>query len=104
IVNNTSAEPKLGRINLSLQARDKAIMACRRHRTSGTEIALKVVASYNNASEVDLQYVHKADKDLYTEKQLKRLIERDDCWLHEDAGSWTILDQLITTELKLQGK
>ncbi|CAG8707260.1 6602_t:CDS:2 [Cetraspora pellucida] len=76
------SEPKLGRINLSLQTRDMAIAAYHEHCTSGMEIALKVLFPYNNADEINLRYVHKSGKDF----------------------PWTILDQLLTLELKIQGK
>ncbi|KAF0438408.1 proteophosphoglycan ppg4 [Gigaspora margarita] len=99
-----AAEPKLGKINLSLQARDKAIIARRGHHSSGTEIAMKILAPYNNTNETDFQYIYKTSRDLCTEQQLKRLVERDDHRLRENTGPWTILDQLITGELKTQGK
>ncbi|KAF0432480.1 gephyrin: PROVISIONAL [Gigaspora margarita] len=47
------AEPKLGKINLSLQARDKAIIACYRYHSSGTKIAIKILAPYNNTNETN---------------------------------------------------
>ncbi|CAG8491186.1 15642_t:CDS:2, partial [Cetraspora pellucida] len=99
-----AAEPKLGRINLSLQTCDMAIAAHCGHRTSGTEIALKVLFPYNNADEINLRHVYKSGKDLCNEQQLKRLIKKDDHQLYEDASPWTILNQLLTSELKIQGK
>ncbi|CAG8748432.1 24971_t:CDS:2, partial [Racocetra persica] len=66
------SQSKVSRINLSLQARDHAIMAHYAHHSSGVEIALKLLAPYNNTSEIHLRH--------------------------------TILDQLVTTELKEQGK
>ncbi|CAG8696032.1 7645_t:CDS:1, partial [Cetraspora pellucida] len=60
-------EPKLDRINLNFQTRDMTIAACHRHCTSGMEIALKVLFLYNNANEINLQYMHKLGKDLCNE-------------------------------------
>ncbi|CAG8755138.1 16231_t:CDS:2, partial [Cetraspora pellucida] len=66
------------RINLSLQTCNKAIAACRAHHNTGTEIAMKVLAPYNNTSETYLTYLHNTSKDICIEQQLKILIERDD--------------------------
>ncbi|CAG8819935.1 34356_t:CDS:2, partial [Racocetra persica] len=41
-----------------LQAHDHAIMARRAHHSSGIEIALKLLAPYNNTSEIHLRHVH----------------------------------------------
>ncbi|CAG8817419.1 18807_t:CDS:1, partial [Racocetra fulgida] len=47
---------KLKRINLSLQARDKIIATCCAHRNTGAEIAMKLLAPYNNTNENQLKY------------------------------------------------
>ncbi|CAG8699079.1 3464_t:CDS:1 [Ambispora leptoticha] len=99
-----ASQPKVARINLSLQSRDHAIAAHRAHRSTGAEIALKLLAPYNNMSATHLKYMRETDKSICTEQQLKRLIERDNTRLRENAGPWTILDQLVTTELKNQEK
>ncbi|CAG8839871.1 33570_t:CDS:1, partial [Racocetra persica] len=54
--------------------------------------------------EIHLRHVRETNKNICTEQQLKRFVERDDVQLRENAGPWTILDQLVTTELKEQGK
>ncbi|KAF0450146.1 proteophosphoglycan ppg4 [Gigaspora margarita] len=97
-------DPKFTRINLSLQTRDKVIAARCAHRNTGVEIAIKMLEPHNNSNETHLIHLHKTSKDLCTEQQLKRLIERDDVRLRDKSGPWTILDQLVTTDLKEQGK
>ncbi|RIB05642.1 hypothetical protein C2G38_2219090 [Gigaspora rosea] len=92
---------KSTRINLSLQTYDKVIVARRAHHNTGTEIAMKVLAPYNNTNETYLTYLHNTSKNICTEQQLKRLIERDDVWLRENIGPWTILDQLLTVSNEL---
>ncbi|CAG8466553.1 33376_t:CDS:2 [Gigaspora margarita] len=92
------------RINLSLESRDKAIAARRAHRSTRAEIALRILEPYNNTNESQLNYAHKNSKDLCTQQQLKRLVERDDNWLRDNVGPWTILDQLVNDKLKNQGK
>ncbi|CAG8652532.1 25642_t:CDS:2 [Gigaspora rosea] len=49
---------KSTRINLSLQTYDKVIVARRAHHNTGTEIAMKVLAPYNNTNETYLTYLH----------------------------------------------
>ncbi|RIB23534.1 hypothetical protein C2G38_2242639 [Gigaspora rosea] len=97
-------EQKSKRINLSLETRDKAIAARHAHRSTGMELAMEILAPYNNLNENQLNYAHKNNKDLCIEQQLKRLVERDDNRLRDNIGPWTILDQLINSELKNQGK
>ncbi|CAG8676879.1 3431_t:CDS:2, partial [Cetraspora pellucida] len=87
-----------------LQTYDKVIAARHAHHNTGTKIAMKVLAPYNNTNETYLTYLHNTSKDICMEQQLKRLIEQDDVRLRENIGPWTVLDQLVTTHLKEQGK
>ncbi|CAG8843269.1 21668_t:CDS:2, partial [Racocetra persica] len=50
------SQSKVSRINLSLQACDHTIMAHRAYHSSGVEIALKLLAPYNNTSEIHLRH------------------------------------------------
>ncbi|CAG8557010.1 17813_t:CDS:2 [Cetraspora pellucida] len=65
-------QPKVARINLSLQSHDHAIAAHHAYRSTGAEIALKLLAPYNNMSATHLKYVCETDKngkyDLNNEK------------------------------------
>ncbi|CAG8755589.1 28779_t:CDS:2 [Racocetra persica] len=57
------SQSKVSRINLSLQARDHAIMAYRAHHSSGVEIVLKLLAPYNNTSEIHLRHMRRSRSD-----------------------------------------
>ncbi|CAG8832896.1 9618_t:CDS:1, partial [Racocetra persica] len=65
------SQSKVSRINLSLQAHDYAIMACRIHHSSGIKIALKLLAPYNNTSAIHFRHVRETNKNICTEQQLK---------------------------------
>ncbi|KAF0537682.1 hypothetical protein F8M41_008246 [Gigaspora margarita] len=61
-------DPKLARINLSLQTHDKMISACCRYQNTGVEITMKVLAPHNNTNETHLTHLYKTYKDLCTEQ------------------------------------
>ncbi|CAG8742683.1 7631_t:CDS:2, partial [Gigaspora rosea] len=98
------SESRPTRIKLSLQAHVKVIAARHAHYSTGVKIAVKILVLHNNANEADLELINKTSKDSCSEQQLKRLIERDDNRLYENIGPWSILDELVTNELKAQGK
>ncbi|CAG8660392.1 5150_t:CDS:2, partial [Scutellospora calospora] len=81
-------DSKFTRINLSLQTRDKIIAAHRAHHDTEVEITMKILAPHNNTNEAHLTHLHKTN----------------DIQLRENIGPWTVLDQLVTTTLKEQGK
>ncbi|CAG8570622.1 18207_t:CDS:1, partial [Racocetra fulgida] len=62
---------KLKRINFSLQARDEVIAARHTHRSTGAEIAIKLLAPYNNTNENQLKYARKVVKIYIQNSNLK---------------------------------
>ncbi|CAB4438925.1 unnamed protein product [Rhizophagus irregularis] len=98
-----NSTPKVQRLNLLRNVRDKILISIRADHMSTKEIKAKLLVSNNGADENTLSSALNSQKVICTNDKLKQLIAHDDKRFKDNAGPWTILHFLITEILKSKG-
>ncbi|PKC70304.1 hypothetical protein RhiirA1_501757 [Rhizophagus irregularis] len=96
-------EPQVTRVNLTRSARDKIIISRRADRWTADDVKNKILVSKQGATEADLSQEVVKNRDICNNKQLKRLIIRDDRRVRDNSGPWTVLQNYIQDLLKPRG-